>query len=142
MAVPIDALKAIASLFGIVRDGPQQVVPSKPVTFKLIPSSVVDLHATDFVPAGFELTWITKNVLFKDFKIVPAFDASPFVPSSVARSLMKFFRFLPWFATDCFPAAVPIGCPIANRVAQAVARGRRDRRPRRRALLRGARIGA
>ncbi|HMF56054.1 MAG TPA: hypothetical protein VK619_06820 [Pyrinomonadaceae bacterium] len=107
MAVPIDALKAIASLFSIVHDGSQQVVPGKPVIFKLTPSSVVDLHATDFVPAGFELTWITRNVLFRDFKTVPAFDASPFVPSSVDA-----------LVTGSIPAIVPtvVPTPLLNNV--------------------------
>ena len=83
MAVPLDVLQALASTFSAVLDGSSTVNPGSLVRVRLTPSFAKGVSATDFVDGSFNLTWITKNVRFDNALTETAFDAEPFVPSSI-----------------------------------------------------------
>jgi len=83
MAIPLEFLQTLASTFSTVLDGPSDVAPGSVVRVKLTPSSVEGVRVTDLIEGSFNLTWITKNVRFKDPDTEPVFDAEPFNSSSV-----------------------------------------------------------
>lgn len=88
MPVPLATLQALESGFSATRVGPEVVQPGQPVQVRLSPS-VLDLqHVTELLTGELSLTWITKDVLFKDHEIEPAFAASPFDPA-VLTSLLE-----------------------------------------------------
>jgi hypothetical protein len=83
MAVPLEFLQALASTFSAVLDGPSTINAGSLVRTKLTPSSAEGVRVTDLVDGAFNVTWISKNVRFNNFNTETAFNADPFVPSSI-----------------------------------------------------------
>jgi hypothetical protein len=75
MTIPAGSLEALASAFTAVRVGPQ--------AFEVTPSSASDLRVTDFVPAPFGVTWISKDVRFNTPNVEASLNATPFDPSTI-----------------------------------------------------------
>lgn len=86
MPVPVATLQALASGFSATRIGPEVVQPGQPVRVRLSPSTV-DVQATDLLSGELSLTWITKNVRFKNHSLEAAFADSPFDPAALANVL-------------------------------------------------------
>lgn len=85
MPVPLATLQALESGFSATRVGPELVQPGQPVRVRLTPSTL-DVQVTEMLSGELSLTWITKNVLFANYKTEPAFAVSPFDPAALDQT--------------------------------------------------------
>lgn len=86
MSITLETLQSLASSFSVISSSSGQVSPGKPVNLKLTPSTL-DLKISDIVPADLDLTWISKDVRFKNFGVESLFGNTDFDPTQIGAIL-------------------------------------------------------
>ncbi len=79
MTVPVEVLTNLAHSLQVVRSGPAAVQPGQRVGVKVVPPAS-DLQVTDVIDGLIDISFLTKNIRFKDATVESALSAASLDP--------------------------------------------------------------
>ncbi len=79
MTVPVEVLTNLAHSLQVVRSGPAAVQPGQRVGVKVVPPAS-DLQVTDVINGVIDISFLTKNIRFKDATVESALSAASLDP--------------------------------------------------------------